>query len=80
MTGLDTALLEAHAAGDLPALVALYTAAADQAGTAEMAGFYLTHAHVFALELGDPAAPLLRQRLIADGREEPLPQPRAPLR
>ncbi len=35
-------------------------------------GFYLTHAYVFALDLGSNAAPGLRDRLIAMGRESPL--------
>jgi hypothetical protein len=45
-----------------------------------MAGFYLTHAYVFALELNHPQASELRQRLIDAGREEPLPPARAPSR
>lgn len=71
MTTLDDRLLAAHAAGDLAALVDLYTQAGDQAGDAGAAAFYLTHAMVFALELGDPRAAILRARLAAEGREEP---------
>ena len=80
MTELDAALLAAHAAGDGPALVGLYTRAANAAATPEAEAFYLTHAHVFALELGHPDAPALRARLVAAGREEPMPPHRLPLR
>jgi hypothetical protein len=69
MIDLDAHLLAAHAAGDHPALVALYTTAADLANSADAAGFYLTHAYVFALETNHPAMSDLRARLIADGRE-----------
>jgi hypothetical protein len=67
---LDAALLAAHAADDRPALVGLYTKAADTAPSPEAAGFYLTHAYVFALEAGLPEAARLRARLKAEGREE----------
>ncbi|QFT59818.1 hypothetical protein FIU94_13375 [Sulfitobacter sp. THAF37] len=80
MIGLDRDLLAAHAAGDLGALVTLYQQAAAQADGAEGAAFYLTHAHVFALETGHPDAPALRQQLVAQGRESTLPPPRAPFR
>lgn len=69
MSDLDTRLLAAHEAGDRDALVALYTEAADSAASHDAACFYLTHAYVFALELGHPAADRLRARLIAAGRE-----------
>ena len=72
MNDLDTALLAAHEAGDHESLVTLYRAAADAAATEDAAAFYLTHAHVFALEIGHPDAPALRQRLIDLGREAPL--------
>lgn len=72
MNNLDTRLLAAHEADDTQALVSLYTMAADQSGTEQAKGFYLTHAYIFALELGDPVAPVLRQRLIDMGRETPL--------
>lgn len=68
---LDDRLLAAHAAGDRDALVALYTEAAEAAASEGAAGFYLTHAYVFALERGHPAAPALRARLVAMGREAP---------
>ncbi|NNK16612.1 MAG: hypothetical protein HKP51_06885 [Sulfitobacter sp.] len=80
MNTLESALLAAHASGDTAALVTLYAQASEQAETVDMAGFYLTHAYVFALELNHPQASELRQRLIDAGREEPLPPPRAPSR
>lgn len=69
---LDDAMLEAHAAGDLPALIALYAEAAAMADAerqAEAAAFYRTQAYVFALDLGDARATALYARLKADGRE-----------
>jgi hypothetical protein len=75
MKDLNAQLLAAHAQGDASALVTLYTKAADQAGDSEAAAFYLTHAHVFALETNHPDTAKLRQRLIDQGREDPLPDP-----
>lgn len=72
MTSLQSRLLEAHAAGDAPALARLYTEAADAAPSEDAKGFYLTHAHVFALEAGLPETSALRQRLINMGRETPV--------
>lgn len=69
MTDLGARLLAAHAAGDKKALVTLYGQAAEETQDADAAGFYLTHAYVFALELGHPDAPALHARLKADGRE-----------
>lgn len=69
MTTLDTRLLAAHDANDTVALVDLYTQAADQSDDIDAACFYLTHAYVFALELGSPMAVILRARLICHGRE-----------
>ena len=71
MSDLNAQLLAAHAAGDTPGLIRLYTAAADQVEKDDLdaACFYLTHAYVFALELGDAACPALRARLVAHGRE-----------
>jgi len=65
---LDAMLLAAHAADDRRALVALYTQAADQANDVDAACFYLTHAYIFALDIGDPAAEALHARLKAHGR------------
>lgn len=72
MSHLNTRLLEAHARGDTHALVALYCEAADAATDVSARGFYLTHAHVFALELGHPDTATLRAELIEMGREIPL--------
>ena len=75
MTALDRALRAAHAKGDLAALARLYTEAADAAearADPDAAGFYLTHAFVFALEAGAPEAQSLNQRLVAQGRAQPI--------
>lgn len=72
MKDLDARLLTAHATGDPARLSQLYTEAADVAPTEDAEGFYLTHAHIFALEAGLKTAPELRARLIAMGRETPL--------
>lgn len=69
MNDLDRRLLAAHRQDDKAALIALYQEAADTAASVEAAGFYLTHAYVFALETGDAAAPALRARLVEMGRE-----------
>ena len=68
MTPLDEWLLEAHERDDKPALVALYSEAAEAANSEEAQGFYLTHAYVFALDIGAAEAPALRQRLTDMGR------------
>ena len=70
MSDLDARLLEAHGRDDRPALVTLYCEAAESATDADAQGFYLTHAYVFALELGHPETKTLHTRLIAQGREE----------
>ena len=80
MSDLDDLLLAAHASGDVARLVTLYKQAADQANDVEAAAFYLTHAHVFACEINHPDTAALRQRLIDQGREAPLPPPRPPLK
>jgi hypothetical protein len=72
MSDLSAQLLRAHEAGDAAALVALYISAAEATNDVDAAGFYLTHAYVFALEANHPDASALRQRLIAQGRETPL--------
>lgn len=72
LAALDAALLAAHAAGDRSALVTLYAAAAEAAGLAGRdvaAAFYLTHAYVFALELGDARAGALHAALVARGAD-----------
>ncbi|MFD2856379.1 hypothetical protein [Seohaeicola zhoushanensis] len=70
MSDLNDRLLAAHEAGDRAALVALYTEAAEASADPDAAGFFLTHAYVWALELGHPAVATLRARLRAQGREE----------
>ena len=80
MNGLEQDLLAASAAGDAAKLVTLYTTAADIAPSEDSAAFFLTQAYVFALESDHAAAPGLRQRLIAAGREEPLAPPLPPRR
>ncbi|MFZ7090616.1 hypothetical protein [Primorskyibacter sp. 2E233] len=62
-------LLAAHARNDRRALVGLYAQAADSVNDLNAACFYLTHAYVFALELGDARAADLHARLVAEGRE-----------
>ncbi|SIT79871.1 hypothetical protein SAMN05421665_1018 [Yoonia rosea] len=68
MTPLQDRLLAAHARDDRAALVGLYTEAADAAPDLNAACFYLTHAYIYALEKGDPAAEQLYHRLKAQGR------------
>ncbi|MDU8911285.1 hypothetical protein [Aestuariicoccus sp. MJ-SS9] len=72
MTGgdLHARLLAAHAGGDKAALVALYSEAAAGANDLDASCFFLTHAYVYALELGDPRCGALRASLRAHGREE----------
>jgi len=72
MTDLDARLLAAHDSGDIRALVALYREAAEAANTETARAFYLTHAHVFALEINHPDTAALRAGLIAMGRETAL--------
>ena len=66
---LDQQMLAAHENGDHRMLVGLYTQAADLAQDVDAECFFLTHAYVFALELGDARAPDLRSRLQRHGRE-----------
>jgi hypothetical protein len=80
MTTLESRLLAAHAAGDGRALVGIYQQAAAQTNDPNAAAFFLTHAHVFALETGHPDASALRAKLIAAGRETPLAPPLPPKR
>jgi hypothetical protein len=68
MTSLDNRLLAAHAVSDTGALIALYTEAA-AAAARNAAGFYLTQAYIYALELDHSDAASLRARLVAMGRE-----------
>ena len=66
---LDAELLAAHAAGDVEALITLYTRASEQAVQDVARGFYLTHAYVFALEAGDARAEYLARELRKMGRQ-----------
>lgn len=66
---LEARLLAAHAAGDQLALISLYVEAAEAAQADEARGFYLTHAYVFALEMGDPRAAKLGVKLREMGRD-----------
>ncbi len=69
---LEDDLLAAHAANDLPRLIAGYTQAADMAeagGDVDRACFFLTYAWIFALDVGDARADALKARLVAHGRE-----------
>ena len=66
---LHQALLDAHDRGDTDALIQLYHQAADTAESQDAAGFYLTHAYVFALEAGDNRGVALRDALVALGRD-----------
>lgn len=69
MIALDAQLLAAHDTNDIAVLVDLYIQAADQSDDVNAACFYLTHAYVFALELGSYKAVNLRDRLVTHGRE-----------
>ena len=68
MTTLDDRLLAAHADCDHRALVTLYAQAADETTNTDAACFYLTHAYIFALELGHEDAAVLHARLADHGR------------
>ncbi|GFE66872.1 hypothetical protein [Litoreibacter roseus] len=69
MSDLDARLLAAHRANDLDALITLYVEAADCAPSSDAQAFYLTHAYVYALEIGDPRFAGLKSRLVAQGRD-----------
>lgn len=68
---LDARLLAAHAADDRAALITLYQEASEATTIDVAQRFYLTHAYIYALEAGSPAAPALRARLVAMGAETP---------
>lgn len=69
MTDLDAQMIAAHEAADRPALIRLYTQAANLANSLDAACFYLTHAYIFALEAGAAEAKALHARLVQHGRE-----------
>ena len=66
---LNTEILAAHARNNYFLLIELYTKGADSADNHDAECFFLTFAHVFALELGHPNQFKLRARLKAYGRE-----------
>ena len=68
MTSLQDWLLDAHDRDDRRGLVALYREAADSTDDIDAACFYLTHAYIYALEMGDPAQDQIYLRLKAHGR------------
>ncbi|WP_341235042.1 hypothetical protein [uncultured Sulfitobacter sp.] len=72
MRDLNDRLLAAHKACDHAALVSLYRTAAARTDDPDAAGFYLTHAYVFALETDHQDTSALRAELVAQGRETPL--------
>jgi hypothetical protein len=80
VTPLDKAILAAYAASDNSALVDLYAKAATETNDENHAAFYLTNAHVFALETDHPSTDTLRAALIAAGRETALASPNPPRR
>ena len=70
---LQSRLLAAHKAGDMAALVTLHTEAGENCateGNIDAAAFYLTHAYIYALDLGDARAGALHARLVSWGREQ----------
>ncbi len=69
MSTLNAQLLAAHEAKDSATLIRLYAQAANEAGDIDAACFFLTHAYVFALEMGHPNTESLRARLVKHGRE-----------
>ena len=69
MKTLHDALLLAHRSDDKPALVELYAQAADATNQRIERQFFLTHAYVFALEIGSPRAEVLRRILVDLGSE-----------
>ena len=69
---LDARLLAAHEADDRAALVRLYSEAATGAagkGQTDAQAFFLTHAYIFALDIGLAEADTLRRKLQRIGRE-----------
>ena len=68
-TDLNNSILAAHAHKDYLGLIALYTQAADLAGSHDAECFFLTYAYVFALELGHANQSVLQTRLTAYDRE-----------
>lgn len=69
MSALDAALLAAHAQANKHDLVVLYEKAANQANSDHERRFFLTHAYIFALDIGSENAGVLRQGLVELGAE-----------
>lgn len=70
---LHQKMLAAHDANDKAALIDLYQQAGEaqlDQGNIDAGAFYLTHAYVFALDIGARKAKDLHQTLIELGREE----------
>ena len=67
---LDARLLDAHARRSREELVGLYMQAAELDEDLDAKCFFLTHAYVYALDIGDGRAEELRARLVEFGREE----------
>ncbi len=70
LAALDARLLAARQAGDKRELVTLYANAAERVADIDAECFYLTHADIFALDVGDPRSEGLKARLVSQGREE----------
>ena len=68
MNDLDERLLDAHARADTAALVTLYAEAGRTTPDLDAACFYLTHAYVYALEMGHPDVDSLHAGLAKHGR------------
>ena len=69
MRGLHEKILNAHKIKDQAMLVSLYTVAADLEEDTNSKCYYLTYAHIYALEMGLPVAKMLSKRLRYYGRE-----------
>ncbi|MEM8655545.1 MAG: hypothetical protein AAGF36_12440 [Pseudomonadota bacterium] len=72
MNTLAQRLRAAYTADNRAALVALYQEAARHAPNEDERAFFLTQAHVFALEIAHPDTADLRAELVRMGREQPL--------
>ncbi|WP_377506294.1 hypothetical protein [Octadecabacter sp. R77987] len=68
MSDLDDRLLAAHARDDRRALVTLYGEAGSVTNDIDASCFYLTHAYIYALEMGHPDTDALHARLAVHGR------------
>ncbi len=68
MSDLEARLLDAHMQSNKRALVSFYVEAAQQASTPDAAGFFLTQAHVYALETAHDDCSVLNDRFVALGR------------